>query len=251
MARAHAYLIAVLVGSVSLLGLPQLGLAASGGASVSGGGGSSATATPRAGQVEPGNQTVSASGGGMTIVTQTTAMLNNRLRFNGSGPRSDAGKIIEIERLGPETGWAWAPTTHATVHRNGSFGAVWSTNHIGRFEIRAVIAGAGRPHAAAASPVVTVTVYRQSVATIYGPGFWGSRTACGQKLTRHMLGTANRTLKCGTEVSIYYGGRTIVVPVIDRGPYANGADWDLTEATAHALHINGTATVGAVSLPTK
>jgi hypothetical protein len=39
------------------------------------------------------------------------------------------------------------------------------------------------------------------------------------------------------------------VPVIDRGPYANGADWDLTEATDKALGIPGTATIGAVSLP--
>jgi rare lipoprotein A (peptidoglycan hydrolase) len=36
--------------------------------------------------------------------------------------------------------------------------------------------------------------------------------------------------------------------VIDRGPYANSADWDLTAATARALGITGTATIGAVSL---
>ena len=38
------------------------------------------------------------------------------------------------------------------------------------------------------------------------------------------------------------------MPVIDRGPYANDADWDLTSATAAALGINGTETIGAVSL---
>jgi rare lipoprotein A (peptidoglycan hydrolase) len=41
----------------------------------------------------------------------------------------------------------------------------------------------------------------------------------------------------------------MIVPVIDRGPYANGADWDLTVATGKALGINGTATIGAVSEP--
>ena len=50
-------------------------------------------------------------------------------------------------------------------------------------------------------------------------------------------------------VYLYYRGRTMVVPVIDRGPYANHADWDLTEATDKALGIPGTATIGAVSLP--
>ncbi len=247
--RAHAYLIAVLVVSVSALALPQLGMAAgSGGASVSGSGGSSPSSTPHAGQIQPGNQTVSASGSGMTIVTRATAMLRNQLRFTGAVPRSQAGKFVEIERLGPQTGWTWSATTHGRVHRNGSFSAVWPTNHIGRFQIRAVILSGGA-RAASASPTVTVTVYRQSIATIYGPGFWNKRTACGETLTRHTLGTANRTLPCGTLVSIYYGGQTITVPVIDRGPYANGADWDLTEATAHALHMNATATIGAVSLP--
>jgi rare lipoprotein A len=87
------------------------------------------------------------------------------------------------------------------------------------------------------------------MATQYGPGFYGHRTACGQKLTKSTIGLANRTLKCGTKVAVYYQGRTMIVPVIDRGPYANGADWDLTEATGQALGIAGTAQVGAVSLP--
>jgi rare lipoprotein A (peptidoglycan hydrolase) len=35
--------------------------------------------------------------------------------------------------------------------------------------------------------------------------------------------------------------------VIDRGPYANNASWDLTQATAEALGITGTETIGAIS----
>jgi rare lipoprotein A (peptidoglycan hydrolase) len=50
-------------------------------------------------------------------------------------------------------------------------------------------------------------------------------------------------------VALYYRGRTLIVPVIDRGPYANGADWDLTMATGRALGLSGTAKIGAVSLP--
>ena len=58
-------------------------------------------------------------------------------------------------------------------------------------------------------------------------------------------------MPCGTQVALYYGGRTITVPVIDRGPYANHADWDLTEATAKLLSTKsaGVAHIGAVSLP--
>ena len=43
-----------------------------------------------------------------------------------------------------------------------------------------------------------------------------------------------------------FRNRLISVPVIDRGPYANGADWDLTMATARALGMRQTATIGAL-----
>jgi rare lipoprotein A (peptidoglycan hydrolase) len=98
---------------------------------------------------------------------------------------------------------------------------------------------------------VTTTVYRPSRATEYGPGFYGKKTACGQRLSRGTIGLASRTLRCGESVAIYYQGRTLVVPVIDRGPYANGADWDLTMATGTALGIQGTAQIDAVSLPAR
>jgi rare lipoprotein A (peptidoglycan hydrolase) len=171
------------------------------------------------------------------------------MQFTGSVSPSAAGAAVEIERLGRETKWSWARTAHATAGSDGSFAVVWHTNHIGRFKFRAVIERTGVSQTAAASPTVDATVYRPATATQYGPGFYGSGTACGQVLRPHTLGVANRTLPCGTPVSIYYQGRTIVVPVIDRGPYANGADWDLTEATGKALGIAGTAVIGAVSLP--
>ena len=40
-----------------------------------------------------------------------------------------------------------------------------------------------------------------------------------------------------------YQGRTIVVKVIDRGPYSH-ADWDLTQETAERLGFTGTDTIG-------
>jgi rare lipoprotein A len=201
--------------------------------------------------VKPGNLNVQASGNGITITTRASALLRNQMKFTGSVSRAARGKIIEVERRGPQTGWTWAPTTHGTIASDGSFSAVWPVNHIGRFSIRAVVESslAAVTRAAPASPTLTVTVYRPAIATQYGPGFYGQRTACGQTLRKATLGVANRTLKCGTPVSILWHGRTIVVPVIDRGPYANHADWDLTEATGRALGIAGTATIGAVSVP--
>lgn len=83
------------------------------------------------------------------------------------------------------------------------------------------------------------------LATWFGPGFYGQRTACGQVLTPALVGVAHRTLPCGTLVSFTYRGRRLTVPVIDRGPYANGAEWDLTGAAARALGMTDTARIAA------
>jgi rare lipoprotein A (peptidoglycan hydrolase) len=49
-------------------------------------------------------------------------------------------------------------------------------------------------------------------------------------------------------VALKYRGRTIVVPVIDRGPYSRGVSYDLTAATARKLGMTETSRVGAAPL---
>ncbi|MGH2916947.1 MAG: septal ring lytic transglycosylase RlpA family protein [Solirubrobacteraceae bacterium] len=212
--------------------------------------------------------TVVASGSGITLHTRASTMLRRAMRLFGTAPRSMAGETVQIERLGHETDWTWTATVSATIRSDGSFHALWHTNHIGAFQIRAVVGGPTASTApttastgsagpfqpavtpsGAATPALSTTVYRRSFATQYGPGFYGRRTACGQRLHRDTIGLANKKLRCGTMVALYFRGRTLSVPVIDRGPYANGADWDLTTATAQALGIDGSAAIGAVSLP--
>ncbi|HTA32335.1 MAG TPA: septal ring lytic transglycosylase RlpA family protein [Solirubrobacteraceae bacterium] len=83
-----------------------------------------------------------------------------------------------------------------------------------------------------------------AVATWFGPGFYGRRTACGQTLTPGVIGVANRTLPCGTLVQITYKDHTLTVPVLDRGPYAHHASWDLTAGAAGALGITETVRIG-------
>ena len=90
-----------------------------------------------------------------------------------------------------------------------------------------------------ASAPAPAHVHKTGIATWFGPGFYGQRTACGQTLTPAVVGVANRTLPCGTLVKVSYKGRRLTVPVIDRGPYANGADWDLTSEAARTLGLNG------------
>jgi len=93
-----------------------------------------------------------------------------------------------------------------------------------------------------------VADYRAVMATWYGPGLYGNRMACGGRLTHRTLGVAHRRLPCGTRVALRYRGHIIVVPVVDRGPYARGVSYDLTAATARKLGMTQTSRLAAAPL---
>jgi hypothetical protein len=76
-----------------------------------------------------------------------------------------------------------------------------------------------------------------SVASVFRD--YGLGLACGGVLGRYQLGVAHKTAPCGTLITFTYGGRSLTVPVIDRGPYIAGREWDLTGATAEALGFPG------------
>jgi rare lipoprotein A len=111
------------------------------------------------------------------------------------------------------------------------------------------IASAAATTGGAVAPGATPTsapghkVRRTAIATWFGPGFYGQRTACGQTLTPSVIGVAHRTLPCGTLVKVSYKGHSLTVPVLDRGPYGNGADWDLTAGAAQALNVSDTVRI--------
>jgi rare lipoprotein A (peptidoglycan hydrolase) len=76
-----------------------------------------------------------------------------------------------------------------------------------------------------------------SVASVFRD--YGLGLACGGVLGRNQLGVAHKTAPCGTLITFTYAGRSLTVPVIDRGPYIAGREWDLTGATAAALGFPG------------
>jgi hypothetical protein len=88
--------------------------------------------------------------------------------------------------------------------------------------------------------LTNITGWQTSVASVFTD--FGLPIACPVNngiLHRNDLGVANKTLPCGTMVTFRYGGKGIRVPVIDRGPYIEGREWDLTGATAVALNFPG------------
>src|SRR3954452_396301 len=189
----------------------------------------------------PVAQAITANGGGVSLTARPEATVGRPAVGRGNAAPSAAGRQVKLQLQDPRT-LAWSAVARTRIAPAGSFAARWLPRHIGRFALRVVLRGASTPF--------SVTVYRPALATWYGPGFWGNQTACGVPLTADLQGVAHRTLPCGTLVSISYEGRSIVVPVVDRGPYGvAGAEWDLTQAAAFALGMTATSTVGALRLP--
>ena len=85
------------------------------------------------------------------------------------------------------------------------------------------------------------------IASWYGPTFYGHRTANGEMYDGNSLTAAHRTLPMPVNVRVTNldNGRSIVVRVNDRGPYAKGRIIDLSEAAARELDVirSGTARV--------
>jgi rare lipoprotein A len=125
---------------------------------------------------------------------------------------------------------------------NGAFKLRWVPARTGSYAVRAYGAHSRRFHASQSVPR-KLTTYRYAHASYYGPGLYGNGVACGGTLLPGTMGVAHKTLPCGTKVKLRYGGRTVTVPVIDRGPYIPGRDYDLTEAVKERLRFPGIGTV--------
>ncbi|MGX6449464.1 septal ring lytic transglycosylase RlpA family protein, partial [Patulibacter sp. S7RM1-6] len=115
----------------------------------------------------------------------------------------------------------------------------WRTRSTRWHELRLALPSAASRADATDAGTLRVAVVERGRASWYGPGFYGKRTACGITLEPDTVGVAHRTLPCGTQVEVQRGGRTVVAPVIDRGPFANGAVLDLTKPAADALRVDG------------
>ncbi len=90
------------------------------------------------------------------------------------------------------------------------------------------------------------------IASWYGPGFHGSRTASGEIYNMYKLTAAHKTLPLGTYVRVINleNGKSVVVKINDRGPFVPGRIIDLSYAAAKRLGMlkKGTARVKIVAL---
>jgi hypothetical protein len=147
-----------------------------------------------------------------------------------------AGRTVELQRLGRH---GWRSISHTATGARGRFVLRYTPRHLLSERVRVLFAGDSRDLSAHRA-VGRLSSYRLAGASWYGGG--GS-LACGGQLTGSTMGVANKTLPCGTLVTLRYGGREVRVPVVDRGPYVAGREFDLTEATKRVLGFEGVGEV--------
>lgn len=87
--------------------------------------------------------------------------------------------------------------------------------------------------------------YQQGIASWYGDPnkkkdpYHGKRTASGVIFNTHKMWAAHKTLPFGTKVRVSSTTDTVIVQIVDRGPFVKGRIIDLSWAAAQKLGIKG------------
>jgi rare lipoprotein A len=81
--------------------------------------------------------------------------------------------------------------------------------------------------------------FQKGIASYYSKRSNGARTASGKILYSDSLVCAHRTLPFGTKIKVtnLKNGKSVIVKVIDRGPFGKGRVVDLSYAAADSIGI--------------
>jgi rare lipoprotein A len=169
-----------------------------------------------------------------------TVMAGKAIVVRGALRPAGAGRAVSLQLARGAGGWK--TVDHDRTDRHGRYVLIWRAHRTGSKRVR-VHFGGTRELSSARHLAGTAHIYRRALASWYGPGLYGGHLACGGTLTPGTLGVANKSLPCGTKVTLHYRGRTVRVPVVDRGPYVGAREFDLTAATKARLGFGSTGTV--------
>jgi rare lipoprotein A len=161
------------------------------------------------------------------FLLHANVLIGQDVAYVGQASSGGAGRTIAIQIL---EGRRWLAVARTLTDRRGLFHVRFWPQRLGRLQLR--LRAGGIPPRRLILSGALATAYHQVIASWYGPG---GVTACGESLGAATQGVANKTLPCGTLVTLRYRGRVVRVPVIDRGPFVPGRDYDLTYATRLAL----------------
>jgi len=179
-----------------------------------------------------------AVGSRLSASRRSIAVLSgSRARLAGVLFPRRSGRVVQVEvaRHG-----RWSPLARSRTSPAGHFSATVRARGLGSSALR-VRFGGDKLNTGSATAAGQLQVFRASQASWYQ--LTGNQLGCGGRMYEGQLGVANKTLPCGTQVTLRYGGRTVRVPVIDRGPYVGGRTWDLTAETRRRLGFPGTGSI--------
>jgi hypothetical protein len=197
---------------------------------------SGATAAPA-----PGGAAVAARAERVRVRRAPHRVLAGRpVRLSGVITSRRRGRPVVLQLRTPR---GWRTVDRARTRRRGAWVTSWRADVLGRHALRARPGGRRSARLGAPGRPRVVRVFRRSLVSWFGPGFYGRRTACGHTLGPATLGVAHKWLACGSRVTFAHAGRTVTVPVIDRGPYVGAREWDLTAATRQRLRAPSTGMV--------
>ena len=160
-------------------------------------------------------------------------LAGRRASFEGRVRPAVAGHRVALQR---RSGKGWHTIDHAMTTAGGAFAFRFRPQEPGSARLRVLVDSARRE-------IGRLNVYRRAAVSWYGPGLYGNKLSCGGTLTPGTLGVANKTLPCGSRVTLRHGHRVVRVRVVDRGPYVAGREFDLTAATRDRLRFGGAGSV--------
>lgn len=113
-------------------------------------------------------------------------------------------------------------------------------NSVGKFRVGKAYDIKGKTY----YPQESYTKEQTGIASWYGPGFHGNKTANGERFDQNALTAAHPTLQMPSLVRVtnLENGRTLVVRVNDRGPFHSNRIMDLSKGAAKELGIIATGT---------
>lgn len=132
--------------------------------------------------------------------------------------------------------WAVLLTTVAV----GLAGCAADNNSKGRFKVGSSYSVNGKTY----YPEENYTREQVGMASWYGPGFQGKKTANGERFDQTALTAAHPTLQMPSLVRVtnLQNNESVVVRVNDRGPFHGGRIIDLSKGAAEALHFRNMGT---------
>lgn len=136
-------------------------------------------------------------------------------------------------------------TVLADTTKNLAEDALQATNRLRRLmgnapPLREIVGQPKKKERQAAQVAVgPIRMQIRGIASWYGPGFHGRRSASGERYNQNAMTAAHRSLPFGTNVLVtnLNNGRSVVVRINDRGPFIRGRVIDLSAAAARVLGV--------------